>query len=251
MNENVVQPKAEQVGSELPGKEIAIRIQRLKKAYPGVTALEEMNLEIPKGSIVGLLGPNGSGKSTLLKLIAGLCQPTHGRIEVLGKTVDYRLKREIAFLPEIHHLYNWMTVNETLDFFQGFYPDWDADVASELLEFMHLRPEAKVKTLSKGMKARLKLVLTLARKASIVLLDEPFSGIDPQSRGRIMEALTSKYDFGEQTLILSTHDVLEAEQIFDYVLLLEYGKLKLFANADDLRAQYNNSIHGLLQEVFE
>lgn len=231
--------------------EVAISIQRLKKAYPGVTALEEMSLEIPKGSIIGLLGPNGSGKSTLLKLIAGLCQPTHGRIEVLGQTMSYRLKKEIAFLPEINHMYNWMTVNETLEFFSGFYPDWDHTVAAELLEFMHLRPEAKVKTLSKGMKARLKLVLTLARKASIVLLDEPFSGIDPQSRGRIMEALTSKYDFGEQTLILSTHDVLEAEQIFDYVLLLEYGKLKLFASADDLRAQYNNSIHGLLQEVFE
>lgn len=232
-------------------KEIAISIQCLKKAYPGVTALEEISLDIPKGSTIGLLGPNGSGKSTLLKLIAGLCQPTYGRIEILGRSIDYRLKKEIAFLPEINHMYNWMTVRETLEFFSSFYPDWDDRLADELLEFMHLRPENKVKTLSKGMKARLKLVLALARKAPIVLLDEPFSGIDPQSRGRIMEALTSKYDFGEQTLIISTHDVLETERIFDYVLLLEYGKLKLFAEADNLRAQYNNSIHGLLQEVFE
>lgn len=247
MNETVVKA----TGNETARQEIAIKITGLVKRFPGVTALEEMSLEIPKGSIVGLLGPNGSGKSTLMKLIAGLQHPTKGQIEVLGRQVDRDLKKEIAFLPEINHLYKWMTVKETMDFWSHFYPNWDQALADELLAFMNLRPNAKVRTLSKGMKARLKLIVTLARKAAIVLLDEPFSGIDPQSRGRIMDALTSKYNFGEQTLIISTHDVLETEHMFDHVLLLEYGKMKMFAEADEMRAKYKSSIRGMLQEVFE
>ncbi|MCK4257838.1 MAG: ABC transporter ATP-binding protein [Halanaerobiales bacterium] len=231
--------------------EAIIRIEGLVKAYPGVTALKNLNLEIPKGSIVGLLGPNGSGKSTLLKLIAGFCQPTRGKVEVFGRPVDRQSKKHIAFLPELNHFYKWMTVKETIDFWSQFYENWDSEIAEDLLGFMNLRPEAKVKTLSKGMKARLKLIVTLARKASVVLLDEPFSGIDPQSRGRIMDAITSKYDFGEQTLIISTHDVLEAEQMFDKVILLEFGDIKIYADADELREKYNDSIHGLLKEVFE
>ncbi len=231
--------------------ESVIKVEGLFKKYPGVTALNDLNLEIPRGSIVGLLKPNGSGKSTLLKLIAGLCQPTRGKIEVFGQSVNRKSKKDIAFLPEINHLYKWMTVEEVLNFWSQFYEKWDSEIANDLLEFMNLRPKAKVKTLSKGMKARLKLIVTLSCRASVVLLDEPFSGIDPQSRGRIMDAITSKYDFGEQTLIISTHDVLETEQIFDKVILIEYGDLKVYEDADELRAKYNDSIHGLLKEVFE
>lgn len=231
--------------------DVAIKFDGLVKRFPGVTALDKINLEIPKGSIVGLLGPNGSGKSTMLKIIAGLTQPTGGVVEVLGQRVTRKLKKEIAFLPEINHFYKWMTIRETLDFWSVFYEDWDTEIAEDLLEFMNLKVETKVKNLSKGMKARLKLIVTLARKAPIVLLDEPFSGIDPQSRGRIMDAITSKHDFGEQTLIISTHDVLEAEHMFDYVILLEYSTLKAFANADVIREKYGSSIHGMLKEVFE
>ncbi len=231
--------------------QVAIKAQGLSKIYPGVKALDNISLELPKGSIIGLLGPNGSGKSTFLKLIAGLVRPTSGSLEVLGQPVTRKSKKEISFLPEINHLYNWMTIQETLKFWGDFYSDWNQELAIELVGFMNLKTQTKVKHLSKGMKARLKLIISLARKASIILLDEPFSGIDPQSRGRIMDALTAKYDFEDQTLIISTHDVLQAEQIFDYVILLEYGKIKTFAEADDLRSQYGTSINELIKEVFE
>lgn len=231
--------------------EFAIQISGLTKSFPGVKALDNIDLNIPKGSIIGLLGPNGSGKSTLLKLTAGLTYPDRGTIKVLGNLPRKELRQKISFLPELNHLYKWMSVRETLNFFKSFYVDWDDEKARELVEFMHLKPQQKVSNLSKGMKARLKLIVTLARNASIILLDEPLSGIDPQSRGRIMDSLTSRFDFGNQTMIISTHDVLQAELIFDYVIFLEYGKIKRFAEADELRAEYGSSINDLLKEVFE
>lgn len=231
--------------------ELAIQVSGLTKTFPGVKALDNIDLNIPKGSITGLIGPNGSGKSTLLKLIAGLSHPDKGTVQVLNNLTKKELKKKIAFLPELNHLYKWMSVRETLNFWRSFYSDWDDEKAEDLINFMHLKPEQKVKNLSKGMKARLKLILTLARDASIILLDEPFSGIDPQSRGRIMDSLTSRYDFGYQTMIISTHDVLQAEQIFGHVIFLEYGKIKRFAEADELRAEYGSSINELIKEVFE
>mgnify|MGYP006274020899 CR=1 FL=1 len=227
-----------------------IKLEGLTKRFLTVCALDNIDLEIEKGSIVGLLGPNGSGKSTMLKIIAGLSRPDTGTVRVFDQPVGRKTKKRVAFLPEINHCYKWMTVDESLKFFSNFYANWDYELEEEMIDYMNLRRDAKVKNLSKGMKARLKLIITLAQKADLVLLDEPFSGIDPQSRGRIMDALTSQYIFGEQTLIVSTHEVMEAERIFDTVILLDDGKIKEFANADELRASYGTSINDLLKEVF-
>lgn len=227
-----------------------VTFRDVHKRFPGTEALRGVSLDLPKGQIVGLLGPNGSGKSTLLKLMAGLHRPTRGSVAVEGRIPDRTTKANLAYLPEIDHLYGWMTVRETIRFVRSLYEDWDEERAQGLLEFMGLDSRKKVVHLSKGMRARLKLVLTLARPARLVLLDEPLSGIDPPSRARIVQAILSEYRFGEQTIIISTHEVLEAESLFDRLIMLEDGRIKIDDDAETLRQQYGRSVQGIMEEIF-
>ena len=230
--------------------EQALVVRDLRKRYPKVEALKGVSIALPKGEIWGLLGPNGSGKSTLLKCVAGLLQPDGGEIEVLGLPPSREAKAEIAFVPEVDTLYRWMTVRQVLDFTAAFYQDWQEETAGELLKFMRLDPEAKVSSLSKGMRARLKLILALARTAPLILLDEPFSGIDPSSRDRIVEGIIRQFKGEEQTMIISTHAVGDTEQLFDAVVFLDEGTINLQGNAEDLRTRWGKSINDLFKEVF-
>ncbi len=228
----------------------AIEIKNLSKKYTGVKALRGIDVNFPAGQITGLIGPNGSGKSTLLKSIVGLVKPSGGEIRVLEKRPDRKLKNEIAFLPEINHLYKSMTIKQTIDLYRSQFDNFDLSKAVELLDFMNLKQGSTVKNLSKGMVGRVKLVLTMARQTPLIIMDEPLAGIDPQSRARILESLINEYNAEEQTIILSTHEVLEAERFFDYVIFLEEGEIKLQGNADNLRKEHNKSIQDLLKEVF-
>ncbi|NLM42374.1 MAG: ABC transporter ATP-binding protein [Firmicutes bacterium] len=230
--------------------EAALVVRNLRKKYPKVEALKGISLTLPKGEIWGLLGPNGSGKSTLLKCVAGLVRPDGGEIAVLGAPPSRERKEQIAFVPEVEGLYRWMTVRQVLEFTAAFYSDWQQDSERELLEFMRLDPEAKVSSLSKGMRARLKLVLALARRAPLILLDEPFSGIDPSSRDRIVEGIIRQFKGEEQTMIISTHAVGDTEQLFDAVVFLHEGTIALRGNAEDLRTSRGKSINDLFKEVF-
>lgn len=227
-----------------------LSVRNLHKKYPGADALKGIDLTLPKGQIWGLLGPNGSGKSTLLKCIIGLVHPDGGEIQILGEKPSRRTKAQIAFVPEIDNLYRWMKVQDVLDFTAAFYDDWQTDRAGELLEFMRLDPSKKISSLSKGMRARLKLVLALARRAPLILLDEPFSGIDPSSRDRIAESIVRQFKSEEQTMIISTHAVGDTEQLFDAVVFLDEGTVSLQGNAEDLRTNYGKSINDLFKEVF-
>lgn len=228
----------------------ALVVCDLRKKYPGTEALKGIDLTLPTGEIWGLLGPNGSGKSTLLKCVVGLLQADSGTIEIFGKKPSRHTKAQIAFVPEIDNLYRWMTVQEAIDFISTFYEDWEPQRVPELLDFMRLDPEKKVSSLSKGMRARLKLILTLARTAPLVLLDEPFSGIDPSSRDRIVEGIVREFKSEEQTMIISTHAVGDTEQLFDSVVFLDEGTVNLQGNAEDLRVRYGKSINDLFKEVF-
>jgi len=222
----------------------------VSKQYPGAEALRNLSLSIPKGQIVGLMGPNGAGKTTLLKLLAGLARPTRGEVRVEGRTPDRLAKARIAYAPDSDHLYPWMTVGETLAFMRPFFADWDQERAATLAEFMALPARQRVSQLSRGMRARLRLVLTMARSAPLILLDEPLSGIDVPSRSRIVEAILGQFQPEQQTLILSTHDVMETEALFDRLILLEAGQVKLDDTADALRNQYGKSVRDLLEEVY-
>lgn len=229
---------------------IAVEIQNLKKRYTGVEALQGVNINFPAGEITGLIGPNGSGKSTMLKSIVGLVKPTSGMINIYGQPPSRELKEKIAFLPEINYFYKGMTIERVIDLYDSQYKTFNRDKAIEILDFMNLTSGQKIKTLSKGMVGRVKLVLAMSRQVPLIIMDEPLAGIDPQSRARILEGLISEYNAEEQTIILSTHEVLEAEKFFDYVVFLEAGEVKLQGNADDLRSEHGLSIQDLVKEVF-
>lgn len=229
---------------------VAVHFRGVVKRFPGTDALKGVDLEIPEGHIIGLLGPNGSGKSTLLKLIAGLYRPNQGEVNVLGRAPDRQTKAKVAYVPEVDHLYPWMTAEASLKFIAPFFPDWDAERATRLLEAMQLPPKAKVGKMSKGMRARLRLISALARSARLILLDEPLSGIDPPSRLRIADALLSEYQGSSQTVILSTHEVLEAERLFDRLIFLDRGRVKLEGDAEDLRQRFGTSVQGMFEEVY-
>lgn len=226
-----------------------IELNGIHKRYLLKHALIGIDLQIQKGRIVGLLGPNGSGKSTLLKMIAGLIYPTSGSIRVNGREPDVKGKSQIAYLPEIDHLYGWMTVTETLHFISGFYSDWSWEKATDMLYAMELDRNQKVRNLSKGMRARLKLIAALSRKVPLVLLDEPFSGIDPPSRAKIIHSIISEFQSDEQTILLSTHSVAESEPMFDDVIFLQQGRIKIHDSAQNLRSTYGCSLGNIWEEV--
>ncbi|SDE06742.1 ABC-2 type transport system ATP-binding protein [Paenibacillus sp. UNCCL117] len=227
-----------------------VELQDIHKRYLLKHALRGVDLQLRKGRIIGLLGPNGSGKSTLLKMMAGLIYPSSGTIRVNGREPDVENKRHVAYLPEIDHLYGWMTVTETLQFISGFYPDWQPEKAAEMLMRMELDANQKVRHLSKGLRARLKLIAALSRKVPLVLLDEPFSGIDPSSRVKIIRSIISEFRSEEQTIILSTHSVNESEPMLDDVIFLQQGRVHTFDTAEALRAEYGCSLELIWEKVY-
>ena len=228
-----------------------IELNNLKKKFPGVQALKGIDLNIPEGMITGIVGPNGSGKSTLLKIISGLIVKDSGQVKINRKTLNRHLMQDIAFLPEINHLYRWMKIAEIISFHEDQFVDFSTKKAYELLSFMNLKAEQKINNLSKGMVARLKLILVLSRSAEILILDEPLAGIDPASRERILESLIGEFDSANQSIILATHEIIEAERFLDHVVFMQAGEILLVGNADDLRAEKGNSIRELIGEVFE
>jgi len=227
-----------------------VSLHGVTKRYWTKAAVDDLTLEVPRGVIVGVLGPNGSGKSTLLRLMAGLLRPTRGRVLLEGRPHSVASRAAVAFMPEVDHLYGWMTVAETLRFCEAAFADWEGARATALCEFLRLEPRERVARLSKGQRTRLRLIPTLARKAPLVILDEPLSGIDVPSRNRIVEAILREFRLGEQTIVLATHELPETESIFDQLILMEHGRVKLHGEAEALRAEHSRSLQHLLEEVY-
>lgn len=228
----------------------AVEAQQLTKRFPGAQALRGVDLAIPRGVTVGLLGPNGSGKSTLMRILAGVQRPTAGKVRVLGHPPGRVTKERVAYVPEVEHLYRWMDVNEALRFTAAMFDDFNPERAEELLALTGLEREARVGDLSKGYRARLKLVLAMARDAELVLLDEPLSGIDLVSREKVLDGLLRGHRPGETTMVITTHLVREVEPLLDRVAFLKEGRLVLEGEAESLRAERGRSIEDLYREVF-
>lgn len=225
---------------------MVVRLTGVTKRYGKVEALRGVDLEIPPGQVVGLLGPNGAGKSTLLKILAGICFPSTGQVEVLRGPP--RAKRAgIAFLPEPGFLHPWMTPSKAARFMAGLFPDFRRDRFEELIRSLEVPPRP-AGGLSKGERQRLELALVISREASLYLLDEPLGGVDPVSRRRILQALIRTWR-GDASVIMSTHEVQEAEGLFDRVIFLEEGQIVLDAEAESLRAS-GRSVAEAFQEVF-
>lgn len=221
----------------------------LTKRYNGFPALENVTLSLPKGRIVGLLGPNGSGKTTLIKLAAGLLTPTAGELRIDGKPVGTATKSIVSYLPEKTYLAEWMRVTECLDYFQDFYADFDRARAMDMLKRLSVNPEARMKTLSKGTKEKVQLVLVMSRRAKLYLLDEPIGGVDPATRDYILSTIIGNYD-ENATILLSTHLIADVEKVLDEFIFLKEGHIVMHDCTDNVRETEGRSLDELFREVF-
>ncbi len=226
-----------------------LELENVSKNYGSKLALNHVNLSLPHGKIVGLLGPNGSGKSTLIKLINGLLEPTEGHIQINGYTPGVLTKKVVSYLPERTYLNNWMKVEELLDFFQDFYDDFDRNCAINMLASLNIDPKVKLKTLSKGNKEKVQLILVMSRKADLYILDEPIGGVDPAGRDYILKTIIKNYS-ETSSILIATHLIQEVEQICDEIIFLSNGEIILQGNVDEIREEKGKSIDSLFREVF-
>ena len=228
-----------------------LECKNLKKSYKkGKYVLDNFNLTIEGGKIVGLLGPNGCGKSTLMKLISGLLVPDGGEILVAGEPIGEKTKAMISYLPERTYFSSQQRVFELVDFFADFYEDFDKDRANSLLEALSIDKKARLKTLSKGTKEKVQLVLVMSRRARLYLLDEPIAGVDPAAREYILSTIVSNYS-KDSTIIITTHLISDVEQVLDdYVFLSHNGKIIEQGSVDDVRVEGGVSLDQRFKEVF-
>ncbi|EEA86065.1 ABC transporter ATP-binding protein [Peptacetobacter hiranonis] len=226
-----------------------IKLDNVVKRYGKKEALKGINLEIPKGKIVGLLGPNGSGKSTMIKLLNGLLQPDEGTIEIAGMKPSIETKKIVSYLPERTYLSEWMKMKDLLKFFSDFYEDFDLEKAEEMIEALNINVDEKIKDMSKGTKEKVQLILVMSRNADVYILDEPIGGVDPAARSFIMRTILQNFS-EESTLIIATHLISEIENICDEIIFLSYGEIKLQGNVDEIREEKGKSIDALFREEF-
>lgn len=227
-----------------------IEFKNVCKNYGKKKVLQDVNLKIEKGKIYGLLGPNGSGKTTMIKLINDLLQPTSGDVLVNGTKPGIDSKRIISYLPERTYLNMNMKVNELLDFFEDFYADFNRTRALELIEKLHIDPNDKLKTMSKGTKEKVQLIAVMSRDADLYILDEPIGGVDPASRDYILETILNNFSNGSSILI-STHLISDIEKILDDVIFINQGKIVLNSSADEVRTKNKKTIDQLFREEFK
>ena len=226
-----------------------IEIKDLSKSYLSKKALNNLNLNIEKGKVIGILGPNGSGKTTLIKILTGILRQSKGEILIDGEKPGVYTKSIVSYLPDRNFLYKWMSVQEAINFYKDFYEDFDENKAYELLKFMKLEPNMKIDSLSKGMNEKLNLTLVLSRNAKVYVLDEPIAGVDPVARDQILDAIIKNYN-KESTMIITTHLVRDMENIFDDVVFLREGVVELMGNAEELREEKGMQIDDLYKEIF-
>ncbi len=228
-----------------------LECRNLNKEYKkGVGVLCGMNFSIPKGKIVGLLGPNGCGKSTLIKIIAGVLQPNSGEVLIDGHEVGDESKALVSYLPERTYFNSWMKVDELVKYFSEFYDDFDVNKAYSLLSDLNINPTAKLKTLSKGTKEKVQLILVMSRNAKLYLLDEPIAGVDPAAREYILSTIVGNYN-PEATVIITTHLISDVEQVLDEYMFLSYGgKILQQGAVDEARAESGLSLDAMFKEVF-
>ncbi|WP_026668025.1 ABC transporter ATP-binding protein [Butyrivibrio sp. AE2005] len=226
-----------------------LEIQGLHKTYGKKTALNDINLSIEPGHIIGLLGPNGSGKTTLIKIICGLLQPTGGSVLVDGNPVGPESKAIVSYLPDKTYLDESMTVGSAIDMFKYFYDDFDEKRAEEMLSSLNIDPKSKLKILSKGNKEKVQLMLVMSRRAKLYILDEPIAGVDPAARDYILRTIISNFE-PSASLIIATHLISDVEPVLDEAIFLQNGSIKLFKSIDDIRAENGKSVDALFREVY-
>ena len=228
-----------------------LECKNLSKAYKkGNFVLRDMNISIPAGKIVGLLGPNGCGKSTLIKLICGLLQPNSGEILICGQPAGASTNSMISYLPERPYFDSWMKVNELLAYFADFYEDFDLEKANKLLSDLNIDKTAKLKTLSKGTKEKVQLILVMSRKASLYLLDEPIAGVDPAAREYILKTIVGNHN-PESTIIITTHLIADVEEVLDEYYFMGFsGFIRQSGSVAEAKEASGKTLDAMFREVF-
>lgn len=226
-----------------------VKCENLTKKFGEKVVLDGINLSIQSGRIVGLLGKNGVGKSTLIKLINDLLTPTSGSIKINGFDVGVETKKIIAYLPERTYLDKSMTIAKVLDYFQGFYADFDVEKAKFMLKNLSLSTDMRISKMSKGMQEKLQLVLVMSRNALLYILDEPLGGVDPATRDYVLDTILSNFNEGA-SVIISTHLISDIERVLDEVVFLDGGKIVLHSDCDKLRDEKNASIDEIFRRTF-
>ena len=229
--------------------DLLIQCRGLCKSYGRKNALQGVDLQVDRGRIVGLLGPNGSGKTTLIKIFCGLLQPTSGEVLIDGQPIGVHSKSVISYLPDRMYFADWMAATDLFDLFHDFYTDFDRQKAIAMCESLGVEPRDKMKTMSKGTKEKVQLVLVMARKAQLYLLDEPIAGVDPAARDFILNTILTNYN-EEGTVLISTHLISDIERVLDEVIFLKAGQVMLHNSVDNIREQQGKSVDALFREVF-
>ena len=227
-----------------------VEIKNLSKTYGDKEVLNDVNLSITNGKIIGLLGKNGAGKTTLIKLINDLLTPTKGEILVKGKKIGVETKKVISYLPERTYLNKQMKVSEVIDYFKDFYDNFDSEKAKRLLKDLDLDINQKLSKMSKGMQEKVQLVLVMSRNADLYILDEPLGGVDPATRDYILDTILSNFS-DNASVIISTHLISDIERILDEVIFIDKGKIVLQSNADKLRNKEKSSIDEIFRRMFK
>ena len=226
-----------------------LECRNLYKTYPGTTALRHISFAIPAGRIIGLLGPNGSGKTTLIKITSGILTPTSGEIFINGIAPGFETKSQVSYLPERTYFSDWMRVDSLIDFFADFYADFDRVKATEMLAHLDIDKRSRLKTLSKGTKEKVQLVLVMSRRAKLYLLDEPIGGVDPAARDYILRTILQNYS-EESSVVISTHLIADIESVLDEVVFIQKGEIVLQSTVDEIREREQKTVDGLFREVF-
>lgn len=225
-----------------------INVSSLNKAYGKKIVLQDVSFTIEQGSIVGLLGPNGCGKTTLIKILTGLIKDHSGTVRIDNEEPGSYTKSIVAYLPDRSSLPEWMKPMDAINYFADFYEDFDKEKAVKMVQDFDLDPNQKLKSMSKGQQERLNLILIMCRQAKLYILDEPLGGLDPATRGKVLDIILNNYA-KNATVLISTHLISDVERIFDRVLMISKGSVIVNSHVDELREK-GKTVEDVFKEVF-
>ena len=226
-----------------------VYLDHVTKNYGHEVALMDVSLNIQPSRIIGLLGPNGSGKTTIIKLINGLLQPSLGNIYIHGQLPSPASKKVVSYLPDTTYLNENIKISDAISYFQDFYSDFNVQRAYQLLNDLHLHPNQKLNSLSKGNKEKVQLILVMSREADLYVLDEPIGGVDPAARDYILRTIIQNRRPNSSVLI-STHLIADIEQVLDEAIFINQGRILLHENTTVLRNQHGKSIDEIFRDQF-
>lgn len=226
-----------------------IEIKNLKKTYNDITALDNLDLDLAKGRVYGILGPNASGKTTLLKAIAGLVRPDQGEISIAGEKLTYKGKKNISFLSDRRFLFDDLTVKDNINIFSDFYSDFDKELAEKLIDYFNVNRKDKAVNFSKGDYKKLAICLVLSRDTDLYLLDEPTDGLDPISLAKVQDLLIEKFN-SEKTFLIATQQIQSMENLFEDVIFLDRGSIHHIDQAKNIRNENMTDIYDFYDEIY-